>query len=457
MMKQDLSYTTSRTERASYGLYAFGAILSYYMVMSFLQLFMTDIGIPAITVGFIFIIAKVWDAVNDPLFGVLVDKVNPRGGKYIPWLRIASIAIPLTTIFMFIIPAQASTQIKVIWSVVAYVLWDTAYTMYDVPMGAIVTAMTENQSERNKLYAHSAFFVYLGGLLVAVAVPMLFPNIGWNMTGIIIGLLSLLTMLPLPGKARERFIGTAAEEISIKEIVLSLAHNKYLLIFTMALILAGITNFALSLNGYFAIHCLGGEQWITPLALCTAMPVLLAVLFVPKLLARFEKFTCAVVTRILSMVIDLLIILFGYGNAVLFLALVVVKNLVLSVWNVAVTVFIADCVEYGQFVTGKRTQGIAFSTRAFTNKLIVALTGALAMFGLAAYGFVEGAGIVQSEQTINGIWRLYSAYPLIGSTVSMLVLLLFYRLRDRDVKLMIRCNNGEISREEAMASLSIKL
>ena len=75
-MKKQPNFITSRFERTSVGLYAFGTILSYYMIMSYLQLYMTDIGISAVAVGLIFIFAKVWDAVNAPIFGVLVDKVN---------------------------------------------------------------------------------------------------------------------------------------------------------------------------------------------------------------------------------------------------------------------------------------------------------------------------------------------------------------------------------------------
>ena len=108
-------FTTTRGERLSYGLYAFGAILSYYVIMSFLQLFMTDSGIPAATVGLIFVFAKVWDAVNDPIFGVMVDKVNFKNGKYKPWLKLAGFVIPLTTIFLFIMPSGASLQVKIIW------------------------------------------------------------------------------------------------------------------------------------------------------------------------------------------------------------------------------------------------------------------------------------------------------------------------------------------------------
>ena len=72
---------TTFGERFLYGLYAFGAILSYYAIYSYLQLYLTDIGISAAAVGVIFIIAKVWDAVNDPMFGVIVDKANLKGGS----------------------------------------------------------------------------------------------------------------------------------------------------------------------------------------------------------------------------------------------------------------------------------------------------------------------------------------------------------------------------------------
>jgi Na+/melibiose symporter-like transporter len=113
--------------------------------------------------------------------------------------------------------------------------------------------------------------------------------------------------------------------------------------------------------------------------------------------------------------------------------------------------FIADCIEYGQFRNGARNQGIAFATKAFTNKIIVALTGAFAMFGLAAAGFIEGEGAAQSQATMNGIWFLYSFMPLIGSSLAMVIMLAFYKLREADVDLMIRCNRGEITRKEAEA------
>lgn len=454
-MKKKNNFITSRFERTSVGLYAFGTILSYYMIMSYLQLYMTDIGISAVAVGLIFIFAKVWDAVNDPIFGVMVDKVNLKGGKYRPWLRISTIAIPVTTVLLFIVPANASVQAKIIWSSVAYVLWDTAYTMCDVPMNAIVTAMTESSFERNKMYSLNAFFVYLGGLLVAIAVPIFYPSVGWGVTAIVLSAISMVTMSFVGFKAKERFNPQPEKEASIKDIVMSLVHNKYLLIYTLSAIVGSIFDFSGSLNAYMAIHCLGSSSYITPLSLASAVPVLFVVLFVPKLIEKTEKFSTYIVTRIATIVVSLVIYLVGYHNFGLFLILIVLKTLFTSVWGVMAVMFIADCVEYGQYHTGERNQGVAFATKAFTNKIIVAITGALAMFGLAACGFVEGEGVVQSAQTVQGIWNLYSLGAIVGSVLSMLILI-GYKLRDADVKTMIRFNKGEITREEAEASFTRK-
>lgn len=455
-MRKKQTLVTSGAERASVGMYAFGSILSYYLIMSYLQLYMTDVGISAVAVGLIFIFAKVWDAVNDPIFGVIVDKVHLKSGKYRPWLRLSSIAVPIATILLFIIPAQASIQVKIIWSCVAYVLWDTGYTMCDVPLNAIITTMTDSTYERNKMYSVSAFFVYLGGLLVAIAVPMLYPTIGWGATAVILGVLCLVGMVPLGFTAKERFEPKTEQEPSVSEILMSLVHNKYLLIYTLAAIIGSITDFTNTLNAYVAIHCLGSQSYITLLSLASAVPVLFVVLFVPKLLEKVEKFHAYLFTRIGTIAVSIVIYLTGYQNVALLLGLIVIKTLFTSVWGIMAVMFIADCVEYGQYRTGKRNQGIAFATKAFTNKIIVAITGALGMFGLAAFGFVEGEGVVQSAATVQGIWTLYGIGPIVGSAICLVILVVGYKLRDADVKVMIRCNNGEITREEAERSFTKK-
>jgi sugar (glycoside-pentoside-hexuronide) transporter len=454
-MKKNFDYVTKKGERFSFGLYVFGAILSYYMIYSYLQLYLTDIGVPAAIVGLIFIVAKIWDAVNDPMFGVIVDRAHLKKGKFLPWIKLASLAIPLTTIFMFFIPSSATLTVKIVWAIVAYILWDTAYTMYDVPVNGIVTSMTPNLNERNVIYAIASFCIYLGGLLVAILVPSLYSNLGWGIAGLIIGVLCLVTMRPLDRRAKERLSVAVEKQPSIKEILSNLLHNKYLLIYVGIAILGSLTNFQTTLQTYFAIHCLGGTAMLTPLALATAVPVLLVVPFVPKVIKKFDKFKVFIVAKIISVIFDVIIFSVGYQNITVLLLLLVVKQIFTTFWATTGIMFVADCVEYGNFISGNRAQGITFSLKAFTNKMIVALAGAFGMFALAAVGFVEGTNVVQSASTISGIWFLYSFFPVIGGVVSSVLMLLFYKLRDKDVQIMSRCNAGELSQEEAKRQLHL--
>ena len=237
---------------------------------------------------------------------------------------------------------------------------------------------------------------------------------------------------------------------------MSLVHNKYLLIFTLVSIVSALTDFGNTLLAYVAIHCLGSESYITLLTLASALPVLAVALLIPKMISRVEKFKLNIATRVIAMVLTAVMYFVGYDNVILVFVLYAGKSLFSGICAVTAIMFVADCVEYGQFCNGERNQGIAFATKAFTNKIVVALTGALGMFGVAAVGFVEGEGVVQGASTIKGLWALFGIAPLVGGILAIVIMLMSYRLRDQDVALMIRCNNGEISREEAYAAFQNK-
>ncbi|MBR1758816.1 MAG: MFS transporter [Lachnospiraceae bacterium] len=459
MAKKTKDYATSKKERLSFALYSFGTICSYYLIYSFLQIFLTDaVGISAAAVSIIFIIAKVFDAVNDPIFGVLVDKFRFKDSKYRGWLKIAAFAVPVTTVLVFLNPTSGNFPIggRIAWALISYVLWDCAYTMCDAPAHSLVVVASKTPDERNHILALNSFMVYFGGLLIVVLVPILRPMAGWGMTGIVIGVLSFLGMILIPFTVKERFNVPQEKEVPISTILRTVAKNRYLLIIVLVQILGSLTDFATTLQTYFATYCLGSETWLTALALATVFPVLLVVMFVPKLLEKVDNFKAYVVTRIMTIVITVLIYVCGYENIVVMISLVALRAAVSAVWSLVSTIFIADCIEYGEFTTGERNQGVAFSLKAFVNKMVVALAGALGMACLAAIGYVEN-GVAQTPQVIHGIWVLYSLAPAAGTVIALAVLLLFYPLRDRDVKAMTAVNRGEMTKEEALEQISKKV
>lgn len=128
-------FKTSRGERVSYWSYLVGQNFAYTMVATYLGTYMMMIGVDLSKIATVMLIVKVWDAINDIIFGLIFDKVKFKSGnKCIPWLRISSALIPLATILIYVIPADASQALKLTWFTIAYLLWDTVYTLSDVPI-----------------------------------------------------------------------------------------------------------------------------------------------------------------------------------------------------------------------------------------------------------------------------------------------------------------------------------
>ena len=347
-------FQTTRGERLSYGVYAFGQMTFFMIIGNFLQLYMTDSGIAAAVVGGIFIVAKVWDAVNDPLFGVIVDKARLKGGQFIPWLRLSTFLIPVVTILLFAVPSGASVQVKAIWAMVAYVLWDTSYTICDVPIFALATSMTDNLKERDWLYLLNRLFMFVGGLLVAALVPALYPSIGWTPTVAIMSVLAMATMLPVGYKAKERFFARSEVSPGVGELLRYLSKNRPLLVFNAALIVGALTNTASTMANYVAIYCLGSTRWITVLALVMTLPMLVSIVLAKELIKRVNKMTVVLTCQAGQLALGVVMFLAGYGNIPLFLSIIALRAMLISTATVLVAMFTADCVEYGHFVNGKR-------------------------------------------------------------------------------------------------------
>ena len=142
---QNPLWQTSKSERSSYYMYFFGQNMIYNLVAAYLATFLLLIGINPVKSAAVMLVVKVWDAVNDAIFGVIFDKIKFKSGqKYIPWLKIACAVTPLSTIAIFVIPSAAEETVKLIWFAIAYIIWDTAYTICDVPAFGIITSMTSN-------------------------------------------------------------------------------------------------------------------------------------------------------------------------------------------------------------------------------------------------------------------------------------------------------------------------
>lgn len=182
MMRQKkpaLQYCTTRAERLSYWMYFLGENIFYGLIAINMQTFYSDVGITAASVAVILFITKAWDAVNDPLFGALIDRVNFKKGRFMPWLRLAMPLLAVSSIFFFALPGGAGPAVKVIWATVAYMAWDASYTLCDVPMFVLPTSMTDNIKERGQLLTMGRYFAMIGVTGASMLLPMVQKRLGW--------------------------------------------------------------------------------------------------------------------------------------------------------------------------------------------------------------------------------------------------------------------------------------
>ena len=232
MTKHKQDWVTTRIERFTYALYFIGQLIFNTIVASFTLVYLLNAGINEVVAGSILLLPKIWDAVNDTLFGVLVDRIRLKSGRFLPWIRLAAIGMPLSTIFFFSLPNGLPQTVQVAWVIVGYILWDTFYTICDTPIYALSTCITNNLDERTSMLSATRITGGIGGMAAAIAIPMLYgangANLGWSKTAIVISIVGAACMLPVGFCAKERFHGENEHQISVGEMLRGIGQNRQL-------------------------------------------------------------------------------------------------------------------------------------------------------------------------------------------------------------------------------------
>ena len=467
MKKQPAHYMTTFKERLSFWTYFVGQNVYYNITFIYLSAYLAMQGIALWKVSLVLLVVKVWDAVNDPIFGYIFDKVKFKNGlKSLPWLRIAVAFIPIVTIAVFSIPDAFNETGKLIWFAVAYLLWDTVYTLTDVPAYSMLNTMTDNLEERNLLLSVNRVFSGAGYLLCVVVMPLLIGQ-SYSLAVIVLSILSALTMVPLCIFCKERNYHPELDEgdFSFKQMFRYLGSNKYLLIYYGGYMATDALKTSAAVTLFVSFFLFGSELYSILLNLLGMVPGIIAAMLMPTILKKLDKFKTLFWCNIVNIVLGLLIYFLGYQNQALFLVLTCIRAIPMCLVGVLAFMFTPDCAEYGQYKSGISAKGITFAIQTFSVKITGAVSSALALALLGFFAFPEiktdsfqelaAMNIQLAPAAQNGLWIVYALVPVIGMIISTFFYL-GYKLNDKDVQIMASCNAGQITREEAEAQLSRK-
>ena len=461
---------TTLKERLSYWTYFVGQNVYYNITFLFLSTYLAMQGITLWKVSLVLLIVKVWDAVNDPIFGYIFDKVKFKNGqKSLPWLRISVILIPFVTIMVFAIPG-ASETVKLVWFAVAYLLWDTVYTLTDVPAYAMLNTMTDNTQERNLLLSMNRVFSGAGYLLCSVVLPLLIGEtfgMSFTLAVAILSIFAAVTMVPLCIFCKERNYNPQDDtgDFSFRQMFTYLGKNKYLLTYYGGYMATDALKTSAAVTLFVSFYLFGNVGYSILLNLLGMVPGVVIAIFMPMILKRLDKFKTLFWANIVNILLGFVIYFVGYENETAFLVLTCIRALPMCLVGVLAFMFTPDCAEYGQYKSGISAKGITFAIQTFSVKITGAVSSALALFllGLFSWQTVEAdsfeklaeLNIQQSDPALQGLWIVYALVPVIGMVISTFFYL-GYKLNDKDVQIMAKCNSGEITREEAEKLLSRK-
>jgi GPH family glycoside/pentoside/hexuronide:cation symporter len=432
-------------EKLGYGLGDTASNFFFVTFNMFLLYYYTDVfGLLPAAVGTMFLVTKVIDAVSDPIMGIIADRTNSRWGKYRPFILFGAIPYGLCGYLMFANPDLSYTG-KLIYAYVTYSLMMLAYTAINVPYSALLGVISPATIERTKAASYRFFGAFLAAWLIATFVTPL-KNIlgggddalGFQLTMMIFAVASVLLFWITFATTRER-ISPPQDDTRLRQDLKAVMRNGP----WIALIFAGVftlTNIAVRQGAqiYYLKYFVGDDG--TPLFLIfekTAvflslgtLAMLVGVTFTKALSERFDKRHLMITLSLLnalSMAVFFVIPADQYWTmvAVNSIGLLIAGPTPALVWSMY-----ADCADYGEWKTGRRTTALIFSTVQFSHKFGLAVGAGLAGIMLSWFGFV--ANEAQSDSSLFGIRFMFSVVPAAFALLGVLAIY-FYRLDSETV------------------------
>ena len=427
------------SQKAAFGIGAVGKDMVYALSASYVMYYYQDVlGLSATFVGLILMIARVFDALNDPFMGVLVAKTRSKWGRFRPWILSGTVLNALVLYALFAAPVLEGAGMMVYFSVV-YILWGVTYTMMDIPYWSMIPAVTTTPADRENLSVVGRTCAGVGSALIAMFTMLLVGALGgsseragFRYVALIVAAIFVVTEIICCAKMKET-TNTEMKTASVGEMFKALFSNDQAIVVVLSIVLI---NSALYLTSNFVIYFFkydfGGEGWKASYTLFStiggAAQILGMMVLYPllrKKLSNTGVFNLSLVLALCGYGLLLVLCFVGFsGNLIALCVPGIVVFACNGMLSVLTTLFLSNSVDYGEMKTGRREESVIFSMQTFVVKaasgVAVFLTGiGLDLIGLVGNTEETGPVAAQSAGTLMGLRLMMTVLPMVVLAVAL--------------------------------------
>ncbi len=444
----------SRREKFFYGFGDLSTALVWNVTVTWAMFFFTDIfRISALAAGTLMLLARIYDALNDPLVGLVVDRTSTKYGKARPYLLWFALPYGIVGALLFFTP-NLSTSGKLVYAYIFYFILVTIYTLINIPYNSMIALMTKDQEERTQLSRNRLLFAMVGFIttsFIPVFAKMLgsgeteleIQRSGFFRSALILGVVAaagfLITFFNTKEHVRELELaqGAKVEKHSVAKQLSSLAGNTPWLVATLMTFTSNLrTAIMTALAVYYAKYYLGKpEEFASTILIATFAGVAVGLVLGPQILKRFGVKKAIIAASALALVFSAAIYPIGQNSGLLLVCMALI-GLTQGIPGVAVYPMFGDAVEYGEWKTGVRTEGVTFSSFTFAQKAASGVASFLVGILLTVFAYDSDLA-VQATATVRGIVASFVVTPVILSGLIILIIS-FYPLTRQKYAMIIK-------------------
>ena len=434
------------SEKLGYGLGATGLDLSYGLFYSHLSIYLTNVlGINSLFLLVLAPFARLWDGINDPMMGAIVDRTNTKMGKRRPWILIGTVLNAIVLCLLFNTPGFTADSVWIyVYVAFFYVMWGMTNTLADIPYWSMVPSFTSDEKERNLISTVARAFSGIGQGIISLFVPLLLKLLGDgtndNVNAQGYGRIAMVASLFLVFFAacsvfstKERRIVKSEESFSFKKALANIKGNDQLIVFMIFAMISNAGFYMTSgISTYYFTVVKGDIGLLSNFNLFGTVGSVLSILVVPifsKFMTNRGIYKFCLITAIAGylgmaaagMAFDASVATLGFFYAI--------ASLGTGSMFVNQTIMLSDIVDYGEYTTGKRNEALTFSMKGFLQKMAYTFQSIIMYSAFLATGY-DGlnAATVANESAKSAISFMMFIVPPVMIIASLVIFLKKYRI-----------------------------